>query len=316
ATNDRSIIAEVFLLQTSSTLRQRVAERLEALERRGQGEAEPAGAPGPVGDVTFDVADQAANAVLITAKSADPRQAALLATLYAGEYVRLTEAAARRRLSAQRSLLEEWEEEQRQALLRLEAEQRARAASGALRDPRGEAGLVAMQISSLEAQRDQVQTDLQTRRASLRTAEADLAALEPHLAQRVASDDDQRLEDLQGQLTALRAERAQTERRYPDATQRDPRVEERLRQLDADIQRLEGEAERLSQRIIASGGLSGGGTGGASTLAYAAQLRQQVQEDRAVIDALEAQAARLDARIAQHYADLRRLPQEAVAQAS
>src|SRR5690606_15188319 len=160
---------------------------------------------------------------------------------------------ARRRLSAQRSLLEEWEEEQRQALLRLEEEQRARAASGALRDPRGEAGLVAMQLSSLEAQRDQVQTDLQTRRASLRAAEADLAALEPQLAQRVASDDDQRLQDLQGQLTALRAERAQTERRYPDAPQRDPRVEQGLRHLDHHLPRLQAEAERLSQRIIPSG---------------------------------------------------------------
>lgn len=310
ATNDRSILAEVFLLQTSALIRERVAERIEELS------TDEAGVAGLASDdVTFDVADQAASTILVTAASEDPEHAALLADLYADEYVRLTEEAARGRLTAQRTLLEEWEAEQRQELERLEDEQRARAAAGSRSDPGQEASVLAMQISSLEAQRDQLQTELQTRRASLRTARADLADIEPRLTQRVASGDEQRLEELQAQVAALRSERTRTERRYPDASERDPRVTERLRQIDTDVQRLEAEAEEISQGIVEAGGLSGG-TGGASNLAYAAQLRRQVQEHEAYIQALEAQAERVDARIAEHYAEMRLLPQQAMAQAS
>src|SRR5690606_22616125 len=99
----------------SFAIAERVSRRLK--EQHGNGSA-------PRGYAYFSPASRDVNAIRITAVSPDPKEAALLANLYAEEYVKLTQEANRSYMSASRAFLEE-QERQRQQELRVVEEQYA-----------------------------------------------------------------------------------------------------------------------------------------------------------------------------------------------
>ena len=307
ATNERPLAAELFLLQTSTTIWERVAERLAA--------AHPAAAGFQGVEVDFGVVDPVANALGVYASSEDPERAAVVANAFAEEYVALTREATRDRISGLLETLEDREADRREELRRLEAEQQALGyQSGAAAPSAQESAVLATQISSIEMQREQARRDLQTRRATLQATLDDLGRIEPQLAEQISSGDTERLEALRAEIAELRTDRELTERRYPDPATRDARVVARLNQIDAQIQRRADEAGQLSQRIAAAG-VSGAGAPGSANLAYASELRRTAQGERVAISALENQVDRLDALLARRYAELNRLPAQSAAQA-
>src|SRR5690606_27823649 len=109
--SDRSVATELFILQNSYTIAQRVDQRL-----REQSETGGIGAR-PRGGVQFAPASRSINnALMVSATSNSPRDAALLANVYAEEYVRQTQDASRSYLSTSKSFLEEQEAQRREEL--------------------------------------------------------------------------------------------------------------------------------------------------------------------------------------------------------
>ena len=307
-TNERPLGAELFLIQTSTSIRERVAERLASADPSASAEGGLSGV-----DVTFGVVDPIANAISVNAVSEDPERAAIVANAYAEEYVALTREATRDRLSGWLDELGGREAERRVELERLETEQRALgSASGADAAASPAGGFLTSQIASLEMQREQARRDLQMRRATLESTLSDLDRLEPQLADQISSGNPERLAALRGQLAALRAEREQIERRYPDRASRDPRVAAELDRVDAEIQARADEASRLAQRVVEEGQL-GTGTVGAANLAFASELRRTAQAQRAAIGVIDDQIDRLDALLARRYAELDRVPGQSAA---
>jgi len=110
----RSLTTELFVLQSSGKIYQRVRDRLTQRADINEGDFDSDNFTGeasfPIGSASFTPASrEVANAIAVTAVSPNPSDAAVLANIYAEEYVRLTREASRTHLSAQVEFLEEQE---------------------------------------------------------------------------------------------------------------------------------------------------------------------------------------------------------------
>lgn len=304
ATNERSITAELFFLRTSDAIHERVVQRLQA-ESPGDTVVLPGN------HIQFVVPDNAASVISIIGTSEDPEKAALFANLYAEEYVHLIQRASRAHLTATRELLEKQEARWRENLAETEGRVEAFMKQEGVVELDQETKILSSQIANLEIQYDETRLELQTRQAELQLFEQELEALDSRLTRRIASDVDQRLQTLQKDIAALRAEKELTEQRYPNADQRDELVRAKLRQIDQRIEQSQEEADHLAQQIIDQGSAEVGGTGAAAALARAAELRRKVQQERAAIGALENRLLDIEGRLERYNAELRTIPEQA-----
>ncbi len=306
ATNERSLSAELFFLQTSDAIHEQVQQRLQEMQAQTPGET----GFSPREHVQFGVADNAASAISMIGTSGDPEEAALLANLYAEEYVQLIRQASRAHLTATRELLEKQETRRRETLSQADARVEAFERREGAVELDQETKILASQIASLEVQRDEARLELQTRRAGLESLKEELASLDAQLTTRIASDAERRLQTLHEDIAALRAGKEQTEQRYPNPEDRDERVRERLRQLDERIGAAEAEADRLAQQLVDQGSAVVGGTGAEPALARAAGLRREVQQEQAAIGTLENRLQDIEARLTRYNAKLRTIPEQ------
>ncbi|GIV60708.1 polysaccharide biosynthesis tyrosine autokinase [Rhodocaloribacter litoris] len=304
ARNDRTLMGEIQLLYLSDSLHRRVHRRLQheqetnpelaGVALSGYPRFEPEGRDGN-------------NIIRITGVSTSPREAMLLANLYAEEYVHLTQEASRAHITAARKLLEEQEQKRLQEL------QEAEASVQAYLSREGAVGLdqagsyLVQKIAELEAQRDAARIDLQTRRASLQVLKEELSQISPRLVQRIASNLDEQLRQVRAQLTEKELDLENYLRRNPGLSPDDPR----LAPLNQDIRRLRNKLDELSQQyfdeVTATGGVSGGEAG----LSYVTNLRQQVAEAEIAISELEAKIGVMDRRLQEYQRELRTIPQQA-----
>lgn len=307
ATNERSLSAELFLLRITDALHQRVLHRLESTQVDTSGEV----VYRSNGHVEFQVADNAANAIMVVGTSEDPQDATLLANLYAEEYVQLTRQASRAHLSAIRNLLEEQEAEWRVKLTQIEERIEAFKMEEGISELGQKSTTLVSQISNLELQRNNARLEKETRRARLQSLMQELSALDAQLANQITSDSEQRLRTLQEEVAALRAEKDQTERRYPNPEDRKAQVRAKLRQLNQRIKEAQQETDRLATHIIAQGSSSVGGTGAGAALARASDLRRMIQQERAGIEALENGLRDVEDRLSRFNAEIRAVPEKA-----
>ncbi len=306
ATNERSLLAELFFLRTSDAIHERVTQRLHEMQAETPGDTVFT----PKRHVQFGVANNAASAISVIGTSGDPREATLFANLYAEEYVQLIRQASRAHLTATRELLEKQEARRRENLSQAEARVEAFKREEGVVELDQETKILASQLANLEIQRNEARLELQTRQAGLQSLVQELEALDAQLTRRIASNADQRLQTLQQDIAALRVEKEQTEQRYPNPEERAERVHAKLRQIDQRIEQSQREADRLAQQIIDQGSAVVGGTGAAAALARAAELRREVQQERAAIGALENRLQDIGERLAEHNAELRTIPEQ------
>jgi capsular exopolysaccharide synthesis family protein len=293
--SDRTVATELFILQNSYTIAQRVNQRLED-EREGEAR--------PRGGVQFGPASRSINnAIMVSSTSASPEDAARLANVYAEEYVRQTQDASRSYLSTSRSFLEEQEAQRRQELRTaedaVEAYMRRTGAVGL-----GAAGAAVVgRLANVEAQRDESRIDLQVKQTQLETIERELEAINPRLAQRVSSDIERRMAAIQAELTTLETERQTILTRAAGGGQQN---EGRLQTLNRQIASLQSDLNALSERqveeILAVGGVDG------NAVSYAAGLKQQATQLRIEIDGLQSRIGNMNTRAREYQGELSSIP--------
>ncbi len=282
---------EVFFLQVSSTLPQRVSEQITqagiSCEGMDAGNTLLCGKGGKPLEaaslaqrlrayVTFTKERAASDVIRITASSPDAQEAANLANLYALQYVQLKRETNRTGLNQSRDYLEEQAEKHRQELMAIEGRM---GASQSVGSPGGldlGASQLASQLAVAEAERDRLTVELQmydNRLQSLRQKSADL---NPQLVQLVSSDPTKRLDDLRLRLQGVTREKEETIKTYPGPS-REPAVEAKLNQLDAEIQTIQQQIEQIYQERVETL-RNNGAPGGEEALRYAAALRQDIDE--------------------------------------
>lgn len=293
--DNRSVFTELFVLQSSRGIRDRVAQSLG-------GE----GGQLPPGGVSFELADRnVASGIRIDAVSPDPQAAAALANAYAREYVEQTQLASRSYLTTQREFLEE-----QQARLQGELDQAdSRVASGSTPAAVIGSSSLVSRLSGLQAQRDDARIELQTRRNRLASINNQLSDITPNLTRRVSEADNRRLEEIQTNISQLRQQLQPYERREAAGASVDEAAAARIRSR---IAALEQDRLSLSGRYVGQALSAGGVAAPEQALNYVANLKSQATQEQIELQALAGRVSSLNSQIGQLEGQLGRAPSQAV----
>lgn len=300
AENDRTLSGELFVIQASGRISERVQERMGA----AVGVANVGRTSGA--SVRFHPADEQINAIRVLAASSDPEEAALLANLYAEEYVRLTKEAGRASVSISRQQLEEQEKTYQAQLqsIEKEIEQYLEAHGAAGLDQ--SSSFIVSQIGNLEAQRDDAQIQLRQRAASLESLQSEIRNINPTIVRQLSSGSDATIQAYQQQIAKLEIDRDAIRMNHPDS--QDPAVQARLERINGQLDRLRSEIQTRSEQyvedVLQNGGL-GADNSGVSTVA---RLSQDALTDRIAIQGLEAQLDIVQNRLADYERQLAAIP--------
>ncbi len=295
--SDRSVSTELFILSNSYAISQRVNQRLKE---------EGVSSDRPEGGVAFAPASRSvSNALMVQSTSNSPKDAAMLANIYAEEYVRQTQDASRSYLSTSRTLLEDQEAQRRSELRAAEDEVKT------YMEHNGAVGLSASglnvvgSLAQAEAQRDESRLDLQVKQTQLDTIERELEAINPRLAQRVSSGIERQMDVLQASLAEKEAKRQEI-LNFAAARGNDAQQNPQLATLNREIASLQADMNELSknyvEEVLAVGGQEG------SAVAYAADLKRQATQLHIEIDGLKARISSVNGRVREYQGELRSIP--------
>ena len=291
----RSVYTELFVLQSSLGIRERVAKRI------GDENGRP-----PPGSVSFALADRnVSSGIRVDAVSPDPRAAAALANAYAKEYIAQTQLASRGYLTTQREFLE-----QQAARLRGELDQ---ADQGVVKNTTraaaiGSSALVS-RLSGLQAQRDDARIELQTRRNRLASINGQLGDITPGLTRRFSEANDRRVAEIESRLVQLRQQNAVYQRREAAGQAID---EPDARRLRAQIAELEREKRAVAGQFVGEALNAGGVAAPEQALSYVADLKNQATQEQIELQGLAGKISSLNSQIGQLEAQLGRAPSQAV----
>lgn len=309
ARSDRSLAGEIQLLQISDQLEQRV---LQQLQQDGREEL-PEDAEQPFsplgGQVQFAPERRSDNIIRFTGKSSEAARAALLANLYAEEYVQLTQEASRSHALALRESLEEKEQERREELDFIEEQIKSAMQAGAVGLDQ-EASRLIGQIASSDVQREEARINLRIERASLVSLQQELETFKPQLVQRTASGVERRLQTLHERLANEEDARAKILLENPELRERKTDV---LQEWDQRIEQLHAEIDSLSFQLVGEVDAASGISGSADGLTYLRDLRRQIGERHANIGRLEARLEALESRLRSYQSSMANIPEQSMA---
>ena len=307
--SDRSLATELFILQNDRDIHRRVYERLKEMAA-----SDPSVTYPPKGRVAFGPANRMLdNALQVLATSPSPREAVLLADIYAEEYVRQTKDVSRTYLTQTQGFLEE-QAEQRQAELQAAEDEVQTFMEANQAEGLTESGAsVVSKIASLEAQREAAELDRQMRQAQMATTEEALNEISPQLAQLMVSDTDRRVAELQTEVARLEAEKQQifsieTRVNGLDAEATRQKRAADLADLDRRIAAARAEALTLSESYVQEALGAGGVNGGPGAVSYAVQLRQQMVSDNITLEGINARIDMMNRQVGAMQSDLSQIP--------
>ena len=295
--DSRSVQTELFVLNASRGIRERVQERLGGPD----GEMPP-------GSVSFSLADRnVQSGIRINATSPDPEVAAELANAYAEEYVAQTQIASRSYLTDTREFLEEQAERLRGQVTAADAQVEGRMESA------GQASLgsgnLLNQLSTLKTQLGEAQINRQMSANRLATINGQLNDITPRLAERMASGTDRRVQAIDQEITSLEAQLRPFQQRESAGQAIDQREAGRIRNRIADLERQkDAVASRYVDEVMGAGGIAAPAEG----LSYVKDLQGQASQERIAISGLDGRIAQLNSRIAQVNAELSRAPSQTI----
>ncbi|MDT0631229.1 polysaccharide biosynthesis tyrosine autokinase [Rubrivirga sp. S365] len=293
--DNRSVYTELFVLNQSRGIRERVQERLGG----DNGQLPP-------GNVDFELADRnVSSGIRINAVSSDPEAAAALANAYAEEYVAQTQIASRGYLTTTREFLQEQSDRLRGELDEADATLEGRMTTPAVI---GSSALVS-RLSALQSQRDAAQINLQTRRNKLASINGQLRDITPGLADRVSDATDRRVAEIEQSLSELRQRLQPYERRESAGLAID---ESAARAIRGRISELEREKREVTGQFVGQALDAGGVTAPEQALSLIANLKEQATQERIEIQGLQGQIAQLGRQIGQIDSQLGRAPSQAV----
>ncbi|MEL7168954.1 MAG: polysaccharide biosynthesis tyrosine autokinase [Bacteroidota bacterium] len=261
--------------------------------------------------VSISPADRDVDAIRISARSTIPAEAALIANVYAQEYIRRTQETSRASVSASREFLQtqvdKWADELSSRENDLQVFM-SRENAIALNE---ESSFLVQQLSQLEARRDEAEIEAQLTRATLDARNAELEAIRPSLAERLASGVDQEIQAALERKVQLEEQVEAIYLRNP-ALRTDDVVPENVGELRRQIAALQGRIRTLSdqyvQEMLAVGGMDPSQEG----LTQVAQLQRTIIEGRITLSGLDARIGSLRDRITEYEQQLSQVPAQAI----
>lgn len=251
--------------------------------------------------------------IQFSAVTSSPHASKLLANLYVQEYVSLTRSVSRASLVASRQFLDSQLETHEKELQAVEQRTQEYLRSKGTASIASEESRLTGQVTQMESRRDELEIELQRRKATVRALRASLEEIQPQLAQSMASTVSQDIELVQQKIAELKATRQEAMMRNPEWENPEERPE--LQEINGQIQRLQEKVDELSQQyvnqVVGAGGGSDSGSG-PDGLQQAVGLKQQIASEQVAITGLEAELEALDQQIQTYRAELEDIPGETI----
>ena len=245
----------------------------------------------------------------ISARSTNPREAALLANVYAESYVERNLTASRTRSRAVREFLQTQGASKKQALDTTETALQAYMHNSGTVSLDDETKKVVEQLSQLEANRDAIQVDMKSREKTLASYKEELARQEPAVARSIGESNDSYVRLLQEELAKLEVQRdviiAQNPQMIGQKIYLD-KLNETERQITSLKEKLQSRTSEFLKSLVPSL------PGGEGSAAFLAQTKQKIMEQQIELGGLSARERALSSVIADYEKQFNRIPKKSM----
>ncbi|MBI3586882.1 MAG: polysaccharide biosynthesis tyrosine autokinase [Ignavibacteriales bacterium] len=261
------------------------------------------------GQVEFEIIRDS-DVIKITAKSSQPREAALLANTYAETYYERNLFASRTRSRSAREFLDGQLKTRKTALDESESNLQNYMEQKGMVSLDGEANKVIDQLSQLEAQRDAADISLQSLKKTLSSYQEQLATQEPNVAKAIGEANDPYIRMLQEQLAKLEVQRDITISKNPVTATQGIYAQD-LREIEIQIGALRENLKKRTGEFLQSL-LPGQRTTGQSSdpLGFLSEAKRKIIETQIEIQSLQARKDNLQNIIAQYELQFESIPQK------
>jgi len=248
--------------------------------------------------------------IRITARSADPREAAIIANAYTDAYVERNLMISRTRTQAEREFLDAQYQSKRRQLDSTESELQNYMKVAGVVSLDAEANKLVEQLSQLESQRDAMKVDIESHLKTLASYKDELAREEPNAAKVMGASDDSYIHLLQEQLAKLEVQRdivraqnagAIEEKLYSD------KVAEISGQIASLQKRLTERTSTYLNSMLPSGQNAEGENG-----SFLAQMKRKIVEQQIGLDGLRARVKALNAVIGGYEEKFNQVPRKSI----
>jgi len=321
---------EIGLLQNSGELSRRVLARVRAAADTTGGDAFPVLGPDDTGQPVDDLvlterlrrqttfrAAGGQGLITITARSESPREAAVVANVFAEEYRIFSQEIAREGVVAARQFLVDQLEKRKNDIQQIEGDWEAFARNNAVATEGQDGQQVAREYVELQTQRDALVFELEQEKRQLAILESQIEKRQPNLRDNVFSE--QKVQALRTQIQALENQIATLKTDAEQYYINDPSLrgnEDQLPELAEITRRMNGfEARKaaLTEDLVDATREAGLTIGdGTTTLAQMGTQRDLAQAQELKVGQLEAQLDGLDNRIARYQSRITDIPRQTV----
>ena len=249
--------------------------------------------------LSFSASSENTDAIEIVAVSNSAEEAAVIAGIYAAEYIRETENMLKENLTGLRVLYQEKYDAKKVELENVEAQ---------IASYKKSQGATALdkQVTYTVAQIAQMESDLETARVELSMSESQLISLQSEISvlesvvtKSITEDLDRKIKSKQEEIAGLEETVDQIYRRNPEL-RTNPASNAQLREYNQDITRLKSELHALGsdKAALLLGG--GGTTGDGHSAAYFQELNEKYQGEKLNISGKQAQIRSLEQRLREY----------------
>lgn len=268
-------------------------------------------------DMTYFQTLPAQSLIRISVESESPKEASVIANVFAEEYQSFNQKISREGVVAARRFLEDQLEKRKGDINEIERDWEQFARNNAVATEGQDGQQVALEFLELQSQRDAIEFQLEQEKRQLEVMTSQLQSSQPSLRENVLRE--QRVQSLRTQVQVLEnqiaALKAEAEQFYINDSslrgneERIPELAEIKRRTDGFEARKNVLTEQLVKATEEAGLTVGDGT---TALAQVGTLREQIQAQKITIGQLEAQLRGLDRRISQYQSRIKGIPRQAV----
>ena len=246
--------------------------------------------------------------IKISARSTNPREAALLANTYAESYLERNMNASRSRSRALREFLQAQRESKKQSLDTTESALQSYMHSSGTVSLDDETKKVVEQLSQLEATRDGIRVDMSSREKTLNSYKGELARQEPAVARSIGESNDSYVRLLQEELAKLEVQRDVVIAQNPEMIGQKLYLD-KVGEIDKQITSLKAKLQSRTSEFMKSLVPSLPGEGSA---AFLAQTKQKIIEQQIELEGLSARERALSSVIGDYEKEFNRIPQKSI----
>lgn len=251
--------------------------------------------------------------IKITARSTEPREAALLSNTFTRAYTDRNLGGSRMKSHAVREFLQTQLQEKHSSLENTEKSLQDYMKSSGMVSLDGEADKVVKQLSLLEATRDAINIEITSRSRTLTSYKEEFARLEPSVANAMVQSNDAYIRRLQEELAQREVQRSVIIAQNPDV-QGDKDFSDKIKGLDLQIADLKKNLQERTQSFLKTllpGDVTSTGKEGSSA-GFLAQAKQKIIEIQIELDGLAAKKTALGKVIAEYEKQFTQIPQKSI----